>query len=418
MPTREELKARRDEVSDEIKRLTNFDQLTVAQRTKAGELSTEFNELDAELTELDRADVAAKVKSGKVAFESGDGHRPATTAPSAATGADTPQLPAWAVKGRRTAGWATSTAAQVVKAVTATGRKAIVSGAYEVDSPVRSDILQLPAYPQRVLDLLVNREPLNTGNVFTWLEQSVRTNNAASAPDGTTKPTSVYTFLEKEDRCRVIAHLSENIPTRFLSDFSGLQDFLHAEMLHGLSLEVERQVLNGTGTPGAASQAVAADEDMLGLLNTTGISVQAWNTNLLTTLRKAVTKLELGGQIPTAWALNPNDVEALDLLQDNEARHYYEGPQQQITEGVGPIPNTSGSPLWSIPVIKSVAVPAGTAILGDWSLLTLVVREDAQLTIDASGTRWEKNQFAMRLEGRYGVYVQRPSAFCSVDLTA
>lgn len=407
MSKRDDLLVRRGEIDAEVKRLTRFDELTAAQRATLGELSTEMQTVSADLTDLDRADVAASLKAGRVGVESGDGHRPVDTAPAARD--DAPELPAWATKGRRTDSWAAATATQIGKAVMASGRKSVVSGAYEVDSPIRPGILQLPAYPARVLDLLVSRQPLNTGNVFNWLQQSVRTNNAASVPDNATKPTSVYTFLEKEDRCRVIAHISENIPIRYLSDFTGLQDFLHAEMLYGLSREVERQVLAGEGTPGAAGQAAAEDEDMLGLLNTTGVGVQAFVNDPLTSLRKAATKLEVEGQTPNAWLCHPADIESLDLLQTADGQYIFAGPPKQIAEQ---------DPVWSIPVVKSTAVTQGTAVLGDWSQITLVVREDAQLTIDASGDRWEKNQFAMRLEGRYGVYVTRPSAFCTVSLTA
>lgn len=308
----------------------------------------------AKLTEEERELVLTGVKNGTLATEAGahgvddKPHVDTKTAPT---------LPEWATKHRRTdqADWAEATAQQLQKATTVDGRKSIVAGAFEVLSPIRSDISRIPSYPQRVLDLLVNRVQLNTGNVFWWLQQSVRAHNAQSVPDTLIKPESTYTFEELEDRVRTIAHLSEDLPNRFLSDFRGLQEFLQAEMAQGLSLEVERQVLSGNGTPGASSQGAVPGEDMRGLLNTPGILVQAWSTNLLTTLRKAATKLELAGQTPTAWAIHPSDVETLDLLQDGMARMYFQGPNQQLAEQ---------SPVWSNPIVRSVSVPAGTAILG------------------------------------------------------
>jgi HK97 family phage major capsid protein len=171
-------------------------------------------------------------------------------------------------------------------------------------------------------------------------------------------------------------------------------------MERGLFNAVEDQVLNGDGT----------GENMTGILQTSGIVVQAWNSGgLLPTLRKASTALELNGEVPNAWAMHPSDVEALDLLEDNEARMYFAGPQRQIA---------TTNPVWSLPVVKSVAVTPGTAILADWTAVRLVVRQDATLNIDASGALFERNQFKARLEGRFGVAVLRPGAFGQVDLTA
>ena len=134
-----------------------------------------------------------------------------------------------------------------------------------------------------------------------------------------------------------------------------------------------------------------------------------WATNLLTSLRKAATSLEIAGETPTAWAIHPSDVEVLDLLQDDTARNYFGGPTQQLGQS---------APVWSLPIVRSTAIPAGTAVLGDWAKLMLMVREDAQLDIDTSGDLFKKNLCQMRVEGRYGVAVLRPGAFCTVATAA
>lgn len=304
--------------------------------------------------------------------------------------------PEWSIRGKARDGeWAKSTATHVAAVNSAQGRKAVVSGQYEVGSVLQPGIDRLPDYPTRLLDLLVNRRPLTEGNVFGYLKQTARTHNAAPVADNATKPVSVYSFGEVEDRVRVVAHLSEPIPLRLLSDIVELREFLVSEMEEGLKRAVEEQVLSGDGT----------GENMRGLLQTSGVAVQAWSNSLLETLRKAATTLEVAGEVPTAWAIHPTDVETLDLLTDDNARHYFQGPSQQLGQS---------APVWSLPIVRSVAVPAGTAILGDWSRLQLVVREDSQLDVDTSGDLFKKNQAQMRLEGRYGNALLRPSAFCEV----
>jgi len=306
--------------------------------------------------------------------------------------------PAWSTKNRRGSEWAKTTVEVVDRVNRVSGTKALVSGSIDVASPIFADVTKIADYPLTLLDLLVDRVAIST-HEFSFVRQTVRTDNAAPVADGELKPTSIYTVADVSDHVRTVAHLSQPVPERLFSDHADLLDFLSSEMEAGLRRAVEEQVVSGDGV----------DPNMTGILETSGILTQAWSTDLLTTMRKASTALEVSGEVPTAWALNPADVEALDLLDDANARHYFSGPQQQLS---------NGNPVWSLPIVKSLAVPAGTAILGDWNYIRLVVREDARLDVDRSGENFTKNLVTVRVEGRYGVAVRRPSAFCQVDLTS
>lgn len=307
-----------------------------------------------------------------------------------------------------------------------TGIKALVSGTIGVPNPIGDGILALPAAPRTILDLLRGDVSTDLGNwdgpgnynyesteqlanslfggdgqsnTFSYLRQTVRTNNAAPVADHGVKPTSVYTVEEKEDRYRVIAHLSEAIPQRYFHDDRSLGEFLASEMALGLEWATEAQALTGSGT----------GENLTGILATSGIQTQAWATDLLTTTRQALTKLQVQGMAPTAWAVNPADAEKFDLLREGT------GDGAFLLGGPG---SGSATTLWTIPRVPSNAVPVGTAILADWGMAELKVRQDATLHIDTSGTLFTKNEVIFRMEGRFGLAVKRPSAFVSVDLTA
>jgi Phage capsid family. len=328
--------------------------------------------------------------------------------------------------GGRTA-WAKTAAQSVHGTMTngATGQKALVSGTLHLTNPIENDILTMAAAPRTILDLLRGQSPSQGdpygrgdyqvetgeqftnglfgndggGNTFSFLRQTVRTNNAAPVADNATKPTSVYSFAEVEERYRVIAHLSEAVPQRLFHDHRALAEFLASEMALGIEMEVEDQVVSGDGT----------GENLTGLLTTSGIQTQAFATDTLTTTRKALTKLQAYGMAPTAWAVNPADAEGFDLLREGA------GTGQFLLGGPGG--DTSKS-LWTIPRVPSLAVPAGTAILADWTQASLQVRQGATLHVDAGGVLFEKNQVRFRVEGRFGLAVKRPAAFVSVDLTA
>jgi len=172
-----------------------------------------------------------------------------------------------------------------------------------------------------------------------------------------------------------------------------------------LEEELEDQMIAGDGL----------GENLTGLAATSGIQTQAWDTNMLTTLRKAKTKVRtVGRSIATGYALNPADVETLDLLTDNEARYYFGGPGGTTQAGVG-----ANSPLWNLPVIESEAVPAGTGYVGDWRKCILWDREQSSILMsDSHANFFVQNLVAILAEMRAAFGVIQPSAFVSVDLTA
>lgn len=281
------------------------------------------------------------------------------------------------------------------------GQKALVSGTIGVQNVIEPAVVRIGTVPLAILDLLPIAPAASDGrggNTFTYLRQNVRTNNAAPVADGTLKPTSLYTMAEIEDRFRVIAHLSEPTPLRYFADHDQLENFLQVEMEFGLRTALEAQVVAGTGI----------GENLTGLLNTSGIvSVAAVTGDLLATLRKAITSLQVNGNIPTAFVVSPADAEKLDLIREGASTGQY------LLGGPG---SKTDQTLWSIPRVPSTAVAAGTALLGDWNFAEVVVRQGATVAVDTGGDNFTKNLATMRVEGRFGFAVKRPSAFAKITL--
>jgi HK97 family phage major capsid protein len=168
-----------------------------------------------------------------------------------------------------------------------------------------------------------------------------------------------------------------------------------------LAQELDDQIINGDGVVDATH------DNFLGILNTSGTKVQPWNTSITTTTRKAITALQEAGYTPTAWVLSPSDAEAVDLLADTTQRPLGDGP---FASG----PNT----LWSLPRVTSTAVPAGTAIVGDWGQAVLAVREQATISVsDQHQDYFVRNLVAFLGEQRTGFALARPDAFVEVDMT-
>ncbi|WP_079405346.1 phage major capsid protein [Streptomyces sp. 3211] len=292
------------------------------------------------------------------------------------------------------------------------GYKGILAGgAVPLTIPLESEPVRI-GVPALVLRQLI---PTVTGpSRFSYMRQTVRTNNAAVVARGALKPTSVFTMTRVDDRTRTIAHLSEPIARQDLRDAPMLQRFLDMEMRLGVELALEAQIINGSGS----------GENMTGIANVSGSQAQAWDTDILTTMRKAKTKLEtLSFSDGAAYVVHPNDWETIELLADNEAQYYLGGPVQTV--------DVNARRLWGMPVVTTTAQTAGVAHLANFKLATeLQVAEEVRfdwseniydpdaISEGVGATDFQRNMIRFRAEMDAGLKIYQPSAIVEIDLTA
>ncbi|MEU9134599.1 phage major capsid protein [Streptomyces sp. NPDC048404] len=217
--------------------------------------------------------------------------------------------------------------------------------------------------------------------------------------NGGYKPESGVALAKVTAAVKTIAHWMP-ATKRALSDAAQVRTLIDAFLMYGLEEELEDQMIQGDNT----------GENFEGLGNVSGVQAQAWDTDLLTTTRKAKTKVRtVGRSVANAYLLNPADTEALDLLQDNEARFYFGGPGGAGTAQV----------LWGVPVIETEAVPSGTGYCGDFRKAILWDREQATIQVtDSHLDFFVRNLVAILAEMRAAFGVIQPSAFVEMDLTA
>lgn len=212
------------------------------------------------------------------------------------------------------------------------------------------------------------------------------------------KPEGTMTFEAVTAPVRTIAVW---IPAtkRSLSDVAQLRGIIDSDLRDDLEEDLEDEMLSGDGT----------GEHLTGLLNTANMLTQAWDTDLLTTIRKARTALALlGRSIPTAMLCHPNDAEALDLLKDDQGRFYFGGPSEGGVQRV-----------WRVPIVECEGMPEGTGLMGDFRKAKLWDRERATISIsDSHSDFFVRNLVAILAEFRAAFAVTRPTAFIEVDLLA
>jgi HK97 family phage major capsid protein len=289
------------------------------------------------------------------------------------------------------------------------GAKALVTGASDtsggamVFNDVQAGITLLGRRPLTIRDIITIGQ--TTSDTVEFVRVTSETNAAAPTAEATAaggssgyKPESALALEKVTTPVKTIAHW---IPatTRALSDAGQMRTLIDNFLRYGLEEELEDQIVGGDGT----------GENLTGIDNTSGIQTQAWDTNLLTTTRKARTKVRVVGRAQaTAYLLHPYDWEAIDLLQDNEARYFFGGPSML------------GNPrLWGLPVVESEGVTQGEGFVGDFRQCVLWDREQANIQVSNSHSDFfVRNLVAILAEMRAAFGILRPVAIVEMDLVA
>lgn len=277
------------------------------------------------------------------------------------------------------------------------GRKALMpAGSTATQVNLQS---QTPVELGRVAPSFLSLLPViqNPSPTFQYIVQTTRTNNAAPVAVGATKPTTVLGLERKDGKLHVVAHLSEAIDKYLLEDNDALAQFVQDELLYNLYQALERQALNGDGT----------GENLHGILNTSGVQSQAFETDIITTARKAKTKLEAEGQTPAVFVLSAGDWETAELSRTIGG---------WLDLGLQPVQSATQM-LWSVPVAVSQELDDGQGVL--------LAERAVGLNTDTKGVeiKWSenfgddfsKNQLRARCEGRFEVATYRPRGVVVMD---
>ncbi|NUR42063.1 MAG: phage major capsid protein [Streptomyces sp.] len=236
-----------------------------------------------------------------------------------------------------------------------------------------------------------------SGPQSTW-------NKAAVVAEGADKPKSgPFVFDLITTTLKTVAHW---VPiTRQAADDNGqLMGYINGRLTYGLEYKMDREILTGNGTT-----------EMQGILTTSGIGTYqpgVGNTDVkLITVRKAKTQGELALYPPSAIVLNPMDWQDIELDEDDN------GQFRVIANVTDP-----GAPmrLWGLTVVTTVAMTAGTALLGGFRTgATLWERQGITILMtDSHADYFTANTLVILAERRANIAVHTPQAFVKITFAA
>ena len=221
------------------------------------------------------------------------------------------------------------------------------------------------------------------------------------------KPQSSFQFIGEQAPVRTLAHW-EAAHRNVLADEPQLRSIIDNELLYGLRLQEDYQILQGDGT----------GENLQGILETPGIQTYDWSDGATSpvpdtkadAIRRAATLALLAYYEPTGVVLNPADWEDIELTKDLNGQYLI-----AVSVALGGEPK-----LWRVPVVDTPAMPAGQALIGAFGTgAQLYDREQASIRIsEQHADFFVRNAIVILAEQRLALAVKRPEAFVSVNFDA
>lgn len=255
----------------------------------------------------------------------------------------------------------------------------------------RPDVVQLPRTRLTVRALLA--PGTTASNLVEYPRQTGFTNNAGVVSEGTTKPESAITFELKSAPVRTIAHWIP-VSRQAAQDAPQLQSLIDSEMLYGLALAEEDEMLNGDST----------GEHLFGLIPQATpfnppITVDA--PNRLDILLMAIAQAQAAKLPATGIVMNDLDWLELLALKDGEGRYLGAGP-------FGAQPNVA----WTLPVVGTPAMERGDFMAGAFLMAAQIFDHmTPQIFIsDSHADFFIRNMLAVLCEERLALAVKRPEA--------
>lgn len=287
-------------------------------------------------------------------------------------------------------------ATDVINTSTSPGGGALVTPQY------LPGVIPLPQRPLTIRDLF-SSDTTQT-DTLSYARQTAF--DTAAAP--VAQATSLATGLKPQSSIgwtRVTTPI-ESIATwmaatrRQLADAGQTRSLIDNQLTLMLKLVEEDQLLNGNGTSPNLRGLLATSG--VQTLNLTGVGAAPFIN--IDGIRDSIRLVRTGAAFaePNGIVMNPVDAAKLDEAKDTQARYLGQGPFSPFQDSI-----------WRLPRIESLAITAGTALVGAFKQgATIFDREDPViLTADQHSDFFIRNLVAVLIEERLGLAVFFPAAF-------
>ncbi len=276
---------------------------------------------------------------------------------------------------------------------TATTNAAGSAGA--LSSPYRDSLNQLPRTRLTVRDLLPAIK-IEVGSV-EYPNMLNRNLNAGMVAETATKPESDLQFELKTTAAKVIAHWMK-ASRQVLDDVPQLSNIIDSELLYGLALKEEQQLLSGDGT----------GQNLLGLIpqaTAYAAPITVAGATAIDNIALAALQTSLALYEPDGVIVNPADWWAMRLTKDSLGR-YIMGDPQSVVQPV----------LFGLPVVSTPAIAVDKFLVGAFKqAATIYDRWEARIEVGYVDKDFINNMVTVLAEERLAFAVKNTKALTYGD---
>ena len=264
-----------------------------------------------------------------------------------------------------------------------------------------------PNRPMRVRDLI---ESVPTSESAVEITRELTFDNQASPQAGqlVAKAKSDITFELVTQPVQTLAHYIV-ASRQILGDAPRLRSFIDGRLNYGLDLEMDAQVLYGSGA-GQDFTGLFVDSDVPDIGEIAAGTTEANRPGaMINHVRSALTQLQLNNyNMATGVILNPEDWEAIETAKSDDGQYLW-----------AIVPTGAQMMMWRVPVISTNAVTKDDFLLGDFRMgATVYDREQKSIRISEShGTVFVENGVVILAEERAAFGIELPNAFAKGKFT-
>lgn len=287
------------------------------------------------------------------------------------------------------------------------GTKAIIHSGSAVGGP-----LVIPFYDQTIepaarptpdVTDLVSRTTVNTDSVV-WIRQTARSTAATAVAEATnstgtsgTKPEATITYERVTSPVETIA-VTAAVTERELGDASQISAIINQDLMDDLRLQLDSQILTGSGTTPNLTGMLNAGIQTLGVSTAVG--------NILDNMLHAQIAIVTANEPPAdGYVFNPLDWEPMRTLKSTGDGNYFGGSPF--------LPFTPA--LWGLPVVVTNQLTENTALVGAFKrACRLYEREGITIRVGWINDDMVRNIVRVRAEMRAAFAVRRPNALVRV----
>jgi hypothetical protein len=231
---------------------------------------------------------------------------------------------------------------------------------------------------------------MSSGAAAEYAQETSFTAGAEIVPQGQTKPTTAIDYTNVLATIKTIATITK-VSLQGLADTPGLGEWLDARLRYAVQLKAEDHLLNGAAPDGLLAAAGALDPDYAPSGTPTPLDV----------IGAAIGQLQSNGYVADGIVLNGLDVNKTRLLKTSTGEYLWSSPDGAI----------GTASMWSVPVIISPSIAAGSWLVGAFAQSALLfVRQ--MLVVEVAFQNEDdfiKNLACLRAEERIGSAVPVPA---------